>query len=70
MSKLTKAERAAIVDAYCDLKGALEARDMGDSEKHDWDGHHRSIRELQVAFPFVEPTMIRKPRRRKNVQRM
>jgi hypothetical protein len=49
---------AAIKCAYADLVGALQAREQGDVEVHDWKAHRQTIDELEQKFSFIEPAQL------------
>ena len=55
---LTKEQILAIQCAYADLVGALQARNQGDPNAHDWDEHWYSIIDLENNFDFIEPAKI------------
>jgi hypothetical protein len=51
---MTKEQKNAILCAYLDLRGALDAHDNLDPMSHDWKAHRLTIAELVEAFPFLE----------------
>ena len=51
---MTDEQHNAVLCAYADLKGALEAHDNLDPMSHDWKAHGLTIAELAEAFPFLE----------------
>lgn len=51
-------QKKAITNAYCDLVGIYQTivRDgNGQARGHDWAAHKKTVRELEAAFPFIEP---------------
>ena len=54
-SRLTRKQQDAVKCAYLDLVGALQARNQGDVEVHDWRSHLLTIEELEEAFDFISP---------------
>lgn len=51
--EMTKEQKSAVVCAYLDLLGALEAYDNCDPSQHDWKAHRLTIDELREAFEFL-----------------
>jgi hypothetical protein len=49
---MNKDQINAVRCAYLDMLGALESS-FGSPSDHDWEGHQKSIRELEKAFPSV-----------------
>lgn len=54
---MTDEQKTAIKCAYCDLIGALEARNGLDINSHDWKAHLESIQDLEKAFDFLDPDL-------------
>jgi hypothetical protein len=55
---MTNEQIQAIKCAYADLVGALQAKQQLDIHAHDWNGHLETIKELETAFPFIEPVEV------------
>jgi hypothetical protein len=53
-SKMTTEQQLAIRCACADLIGAMEARNSGRIEDHDWNAHVLTINELVKAYPFLK----------------
>lgn len=47
---MTEEQYNAVLCAYADLKGALEAQEACDMNQHDWKAHKTTIAELREAF--------------------
>lgn len=52
---MTKEQIQVIKCAYADLVGALQAKEQGNMQAHDWKAHLETIRELEASFQFIEP---------------
>lgn len=52
---MTEQQILAIKCAYADLVGALQARNQGDPNAHDWEEHLTTIIDLENLFEFIEP---------------
>jgi hypothetical protein len=53
-SKMTTEQQLAIRCACADLIGAMEARNSGRIEDHDWNAHVLTINELVKTYPFLK----------------
>ena len=51
---ISDVQRRAILCAFLDLKGALQAHEQGDNLAHDWKAHKLTMEELVEAFPWLE----------------
>ncbi len=58
---LSKAQQSAILCAHADLMGALECHESGIWERHDWEAHRETLKELQAAFPDLIAATIDEP---------
>lgn len=47
---MTAQQKNAVRCAHADLIGALQAREQGDVEAHNWKDHALTIAELEEAF--------------------
>jgi len=52
-SEMTKEQQLVIRCACADLIGAMEARNSGRIEDHDWNSHVLTINELIKTYPFL-----------------
>jgi hypothetical protein len=52
-SEMTKEQQLVIRCACADLIGAMEARNSGRIEDHDWNAHVLTINELIKTYPFL-----------------
>lgn len=50
---MSKEQQLTLRCACADLIGAMEARNMGNMEAHDWSAHVMTINELIKAYPFL-----------------
>jgi hypothetical protein len=50
---MNQEQKLAVKCAYLDLIGALQAKDEGDYNIHDWKAHQQSINDLEKAFPDI-----------------
>lgn len=50
---MTPEQQLAIRCACADLIGAMEARNSGNIESHDWNAHVLTINELIKKYPFL-----------------
>jgi hypothetical protein len=50
---MTNEQQKAIQYACADLLGALEGRNNGRTDEHDWVGHVKTINRLINAYPFL-----------------
>jgi hypothetical protein len=51
---MTKEQQLVIRCACADLIGAMEAKNSGRIEDHDWNAHVLTINELIKAYPFLK----------------
>jgi len=52
-SEMTPEQQLAIRCACADLIGAMEAKNSGRIEDHDWNAHVLTINELIKTYPFL-----------------
>ena len=50
---MNEKQKLAVKCAYLDLIGALEAKDEGDYNIHNWKAHQDSINDLKEVFPDI-----------------
>jgi len=50
---MSKDQQLTLRCACADLIGAMEARNSGNMEAHDWNAHVITINELIKAYPFL-----------------
>lgn len=50
---MTDEQIQAVLCAWLDLRGALEAYEALDLNAHDWKAHQLSVAELEEAFDFL-----------------
>lgn len=53
--QLNEKQKLAIIFAYADLVGALQAHNLDDSSFHDWRGHKNTIEVIEEVFSFIVP---------------
>jgi hypothetical protein len=51
---MTQEQQLAVRCACADLIGAMEAKNSGEMENHDWNAHYNTIKELIDVYPFLK----------------